>query len=295
MPVISGGVAQPGALISTIAGTPAAGTSEVQTITIGGTPDGGTFRLTFDGHRTAAISWTATDNDLIAAVDAALEALANVGSGGVTVAAGTLSSGTGTILVTFDGTTTALKRRNVPAMTVESSLTGSSPTIAITTSTAGVDCGGRGLPSGGLLLDTTNGRLLVNDGSENDPVFAELGVRVARVSLGGAALQAGVQAWQNPHSDAVLVHQVLLDVTTQSTGACTVDIGSTATSATTASDNLIDGASVASAALINNEDSAGTNGKTAQKVAAGKWVTFKSASGDATGLVAVAYLYYTIL
>jgi hypothetical protein len=36
------------------AGAPSAGTSEIQTLTIGGTPTGGTFTLAFDGFQTAA-------------------------------------------------------------------------------------------------------------------------------------------------------------------------------------------------------------------------------------------------
>jgi hypothetical protein len=118
-------------------------------------------------------------------------------------------------------------------------------------------------------------------------------IKVAKKPLTGAALHAGVQAWQNPETVAIVIERVLLDRTTKSTGASTMDIGTTATSATTASDSLIDGVnSGAAEAIEDNLSDAGTNGKARQKLAAGKWVTFKEASGDATGLVANAYIHY---
>src|SRR4051812_18325297 len=100
MPIIEGTGA--GRMMSN-AGAPSAGTNEVQTLTIGGTPTGGTFKLAFDGFTTGDITWTATDATLIANIDAALEALPNIGTGGVTTAAGTVSSGIGTITITFTG------------------------------------------------------------------------------------------------------------------------------------------------------------------------------------------------
>jgi hypothetical protein len=81
------------------------------------------------------------------------------------------------------------------------------------------------------------------------------------------------------------------------TGACTVDIGYTATTATTTSDTLLDGVDVnAAVALFDSRNHAldsGANAK-AQKAASGKWITADSASGDATGLVANAYIFYVL-
>src|ERR1043165_622967 len=99
----------------TNAGAPGAGTSEIQTLTIGGTPTGGTFKLAFDGFTTATISWTVTDATLVSNIDAALEALPNIGAGGVTTAAGTVSSGIGTITITFPG---KLTKQAVPTIEV---------------------------------------------------------------------------------------------------------------------------------------------------------------------------------
>src|SRR5580765_1102805 len=60
--------------------------SEQQTITITGSPTGGGFTLTFGGHTTSALGYNAT----AAQVQAALEALAGIGSGNVLATGGAL-------------------------------------------------------------------------------------------------------------------------------------------------------------------------------------------------------------
>jgi len=103
-----------------------AAVAEVQTITITGTPTGGTFTLTFDGETTAPIAYNAAST----AVDTALEALDNVGVGGVAV---TGSAG-GPYTATFS---TSLG--NVPQMTADGAgLTGgTTPGVTIATTTPG--------------------------------------------------------------------------------------------------------------------------------------------------------------
>lgn len=121
-------------------------------------------------------------------------------------------------------------------------------------------------------------------------------VKVAIKALVGATVHAGVVAWQNPESTAIIITRLVIDRTTKSTGASALDAGTTASSATTASDNLIDGlVSSATEAVEDNIQNPGTNGKPLQKLAAGKWVTFKEFSGDMTGLVANAYIHYTLI
>src|SRR5690349_5340931 len=156
------------------AGVPGAGTSEVQTLTIGGTPSGGTFKLAFDGQTTAPITWTGADDAaLIAAVDAALEALSNIGTGGVTCADGTLTDGIGTITITFAGNLTKLA---VNLITVaDNSLTGSSPTLAVTETTPGVTADFRGAKKGAEVVDTTNGKLYINTGTALAPTWTVVG------------------------------------------------------------------------------------------------------------------------
>lgn len=120
---------------------------------------------------------------------------------------------------------------------------------------------------------------------------------VAKVALGVGTSGGGVFSWQNPESVSVLILRILLDITTQSSGASTIDVGTTAVNATTSSDNLIDGVSGATAALIDNTLAAtlGTNGKPSQKLAAGKWVTASQSTGAVAGLAGNAYIEYIII
>lgn len=105
-------------------------TSEVQTVTITGTPTGGTYTLTFSGQTTTAIPYNAT----AAQVKAALEALSNIAAGEVTVTGGP-HPGTA-MSVTFSG---QFLGDDVAAMTASAaSLTGgTTPAVVIATPTAG--------------------------------------------------------------------------------------------------------------------------------------------------------------
>lgn len=108
----------------------AAASNELQTVTITGTPTGGTFTLSWDGATTAAIAYNAA----AAAVQAALEALPNILPGDVTVGGG---PGPDTAFtVTFGG---RYAGTNVAAMTASgASLTGgTSPDVGVATTTAG--------------------------------------------------------------------------------------------------------------------------------------------------------------
>lgn len=160
----------------TTAGAPVNGTDEIQTITIGGTPTSGTFTLTFDGHTTAPITWSGTNNTLIANVDAALGALPNIGSASnVTTADSTLSSGIGDLTVTF---VAARGKMAVALMTADDSeLVGSGASVSVAETTPGVDASGRGSGKGTLLTDTTNGILYINTGTAAAPTWTKVGTQ----------------------------------------------------------------------------------------------------------------------
>lgn len=158
-----------------VAGVPVQGTNEVQTLTIGGTPTGGTFKLAFDGHTSAAITWSATNNTLLANIQAALDAMPNVGTNGIVAAAGTLTAGIGTITLTFGAN---LINQVVPTMTVaNNSLTGTDPTLAVEETTPGVTATMRGAKKGALLVDTTNGILYINTNTPLDPTWTKVGTQ----------------------------------------------------------------------------------------------------------------------
>jgi hypothetical protein len=105
-------------------------TSEVQTVTVTGTPTGGTYTLTWSGQTTAGIPYNAT----AAQVKAALEALSNINVGDVSVSGGP-HPGTA-VQVTFVG---RFMGDDQPQMTASASgLTGgTSPAVTVTTTTAG--------------------------------------------------------------------------------------------------------------------------------------------------------------
>lgn len=167
MPVIEGaGLGTP----YTNAGAPAAGTDEVQTLTIDA--DGGTFKLVFEGQQTAAISWSAVNATLIAAIDSALEALSTIGTGGVTTAVGTMTAGVGTATITFGGN---LAKKAVSTITVgNNSLTGTA-TLSVAETTPGVDATARGIAAGGLLIDTSTKKLYINTGTALSPTWTVVG------------------------------------------------------------------------------------------------------------------------
>lgn len=274
-------------------GAPVDGTDEVQTLTKSGTLSGGTFRLGFEGFFTATIAYNAT----AAAIVAALEALPNIGTGGVTGTGGTID-GTPVVL-TFAGNK---GRRAVSLLTLyANSLTGSSPTITIAETTAGVDMSPLLAAAGAEYRDTTNGVEYLNTGTALAPTWqrvapvasGEVAPHIAKVALAALDTGGGILAWQNPEGVAIIVERVILDVTTPATAACTGDFGTTATSAATSSDNLIDGVDLHTAAgQFDNLGDAGTNGKARQKIAAGKWLTGSMASGAAAGLAGYAYVHY---
>lgn len=156
------------------AGAPATGTDAVHTITIGGTPTGGTFNIAVGG-RNQDVTWTATDATLVANVDAAMVALYGEATANFTVAAGTLSSGIGTITITYVGT---MGKLAVALPTInDDALTGTNPTAAIAETTPGVSATRRGIPKGGLLVDSTNAILYINTGTAIAPTWTKVGTQ----------------------------------------------------------------------------------------------------------------------
>jgi hypothetical protein len=158
-----------------IAGAPTAGTDEVHTITIGGTPTGGTFALSLLGFQSAPITWSATNATLIANIDAALEAMPVIGTGGVVTAAGTLTAGIGTITLTFGGNLTKLALGSVTTV-ADNSLTGTAPTVAVAQTTPGVTATRRGALVGAK-ISSDNGKAYINTGTALAPTWTVIGTQ----------------------------------------------------------------------------------------------------------------------
>lgn len=170
MPIIPGATGAP--LLN--AGAPSAGTNEVQTLTIGGTPTGGTFKLGFEGFVTGSITWSATNATLLANINTALQAI--IGASEITAAAGSLTAGIGTITLTFGGNR---GRQAISGLisVEENALTGTDPTLAIAETTPGVNATGRGAAKGQTLSDTTNGILYINTGTPTAPTWTKVGTQ----------------------------------------------------------------------------------------------------------------------
>ena len=139
------------------------------TITFGSGQVSGNFFLRFNNRTTSAIAWSATNNTLRDNIDAALEALGNIGSGGVTTAVDSMTAGIGTITVTFAGNNA---KKDVVEMTVPSKTT--SGTIAVTTSTPGVVADGRTSPRGTLIEIGDTGAIYANTGTSPNPTWTQV-------------------------------------------------------------------------------------------------------------------------
>tara|TARA_Y100001973_G_scaffold10014_1_gene13626 strand:+ start:5598 stop:6083 length:486 start_codon:yes stop_codon:yes gene_type:complete len=149
-------------------------------------------------------------------------------------------------------------------------------------------------------LDNKVDALVTAYDSEN--VLLSNRVKVAEVAL-SAADTSGTTAgalftWQNNEGVSVIVTKVVIDATTQASGSLTVDIGSSATVAN--SDNIFTALDLGAAAGTFGSDDpvlGGTNTRAAStaKVANGKYILGTNASGDSTGLVGTAYIFYYTL
>lgn len=152
-----------------VATAPVGGTTEVLTLTIGGTPSG---NLTFTHKgRSATAAWSATNATLVANIDAALESLPSIGTGGITTATGTMTNGVGTITLTYAGNNV---KKNMAVLTVAATLTVSG-TSALAVTTPGVDATLRGLPKGAAVVAMDTGVWYANTGTDVSPTFTVIG------------------------------------------------------------------------------------------------------------------------
>lgn len=168
------GGARAGAGATVIPGAPAAGTNEVWTLTIGGTPTGGTFKLKYAKRMLAAVTWSATNATLLANLQTALDAF--FGAGAFTAAAGSLTAGIGTITLTAGGSKG--KRALTRSFEIGSNdLTGTAPTLAIAETTPGVDATGIGTAKGTRFVRSDTGVVYVNTGTADSPTLTVVGTQ----------------------------------------------------------------------------------------------------------------------
>src|SRR5574341_386570 len=127
MPIIEGTTADP--LLN--AGAPVDGTDEAQTLTYGGADAvavSGSFRVCYEGYRTAALAYDVSAADM----QTALRALPSIGASGCSVA---LAAGPPRVYtVTFDGGNMA--KLAVPLLTIESNTMLAAGATAVTVTVA---------------------------------------------------------------------------------------------------------------------------------------------------------------
>lgn len=111
-------------------------------------------------------------------------------------------------------------------------------------------------------------------------------ITAATTTTGGDAISLA-----NPEGATLFVTEVVLDVTTEATGAATMDVGMAA-NGTTSSDTLLDGVDVGSAAIVaNNQKHAGTNGMGIVKWTSTQYLT-ATPSATLAGLVGTYHVSY---
>jgi len=140
-------------------------------------------------------------------------------------------------------------------------------------------------------VEDASAAVLMKAGGPSSPTVAQPRIDMDRnykIPLtAGTDTGGGLLSFQNPHSYDLLIVYAMLDVTTASSGACTVSIGETGTNGTTLSSNLISGQTVAATGIFNS-------GAKSVIWPAGKWLTASTASGASAGLVANLY-FCTVL
>ena len=172
MGVITGGQVIPAQTDYFGAGAAVNGTNAVQTVTFTNC-NGGTIKLSYDGHTTNAISWNATAATLLANLQAATDALPNITTNGIVWANSTLNAGNGAVTATFNLAGYTSKRVVSALAVANNSLTGTNCAIAIcSTTTNGVNATALGALAGARYTDVTNGKLYVNVGADGAPSWA---------------------------------------------------------------------------------------------------------------------------
>lgn len=136
-----------------------------------------------------------------------------------------------------------------------------------------------------------------HDWSEDDLIshdrLNDQNVRCVSGDLADGVQHAKIFSWQNTEvSGDILVWLVLISITTGSTAAAKINVGSNA--AEVESDNMIDGAALNVVKTKNSIIDGGVNGEGAQYVADDEWITgFEDDSEASTDLVGKYYIFYT--
>lgn len=151
------------------------------------------------------------------------------------------------------------------------------------------------IESGGdiTFAGVSSGAALAAQAAAVGAVAFQRAIKIAKVALAAVDTGGGIFSWVNPEAVGIVVTKVDINVTTIATGACSIDVGTTAVSGTTQSDTLIDGLDVHSATgVFSTASQAGANGVPPKTLAVGAWVTGSKDSGASAGIIGAAYIHY---
>ena len=114
-----------------------------------------------------------------------------------------------------------------------------------------------------------------------------------RGALTASDSAGGVFSEENTYGTDLIVDRVLIAVTTASSGACKIDVG-TAADGTTLADTLIDEANVASAGVFDNITSEGSSGSSVGKFPNGTFINGSVIGGGASSGLVGSYAIHCI-
>jgi hypothetical protein len=142
------------------------------------------------------------------------------------------------------------------------------------------------------------GHLFVDEEKLTADKLNDKEIRVVNGALVSTNGQNGkIFGWQNTVvSGTILVHKILIYITTPATAAANINVGHNAADAT--SDDLIDGADLDGTAgdVKNSVKDAGTNGLGAVQVLDDEWITgYEDNTADPADLVGEYYIFYTTI
>jgi hypothetical protein len=138
-------------------------------------------------------------------------------------------------------------------------------------------------------ISATEGWVDLNKYYNSDgTILARGAMTAATTTTGGDSI-----SWANPTGEVILVEDIIIDVTTQATGAATMDVG-VAADGTTTSDTLIDGIDVGSAAIVGSAiTDGGSSGQANRKMTSSQYIT-GTPSATLAGLVGTYGIKYRI-
>lgn len=138
-------------------------------------------------------------------------------------------------------------------------------------------------------ISSTSGYVAMNQFYNADGTIVARGaITAATTTTGGDCI-----SWANPTGETIMIENVVLDITTQATGAANAEVG-VAANGTTSSSTLMNTIDIGSAAAVfTAANDGGVAGQSFRKATSSQYVTM-TPSATAAGLVGTYAIYYRI-